>query len=52
MDPGPNSKEKNYLVGQSSECSEYLFIHSGTSNLTEFHQRREDTKGLRILNFC
>lgn len=48
--PRPNSKGKNYLVGQSSKCSECLLIHSGTSNPAEFHQREEERKGLRILN--
>lgn len=33
MDPEPNSKGKNYLVGQSLECSEGLLIWRET--LTE-----------------
>lgn len=45
------AKEKNDLVGQSSECSECLLIHSETfSNLAEFHQRGKEIKGLRIFN--
>ena len=51
MDPGPNSKGKKYVVVHSSEHSESLLIHSGTSNLAEFHQRDKQWKGLRILNF-
>lgn len=40
MDPGPNSKGKKCLVGQSSECSECLLIHSGASNLTISSKRK------------
>lgn len=44
MNLGPNRKGRSYLVGHSPECLECLLIHSGTSNLAEFHQRGGKTK--------
>lgn len=49
MDPGPNSKGKNYLVGQSLECSEYLLIHSRTLTQLNFIKEKRKHKGLEFL---